>query len=413
MERAVMTDYFQVTSSAVLIAGLCLFSLSCDSDYRLTGARPDVDPADVTQCPFIPIEGTRLSQYECNPVFTNTDEGWGGDVGSVGFHVTEVLGHPFYQMWYTSSPGGYGNYGMGYAVSADGTEWETDPTNPQFVSDPGAWDQDSVAGQVVVWDPIESQYVMAYQGFNLGNQQDPADDVWGLGVATSADGRNWEKHQANPVIDFGDYELGEDELFNVMFLGSEPSIKIKPCWPLTMTINERGAFRGYLAASRWTDIIDQSSGLTDTPASCEIYSMAGIDAGTWMIDDSQPLLSGNEIYDAKGVTSAAVVELEGVQYMFYIGFEEWFQSTGTSGLISAQRMTLNLATSDDDGVTWVKDANNPLPVNLTEPGQISNVGAQVIGSRIHLWIGDNYEGTSAIGYFYYEPAIAPHEAASN
>ena len=124
-----MTDRKLLAVGLAMLATLCL---SCDSDYRLTGTRPDVDPGDVTQCPFLPIEGTRLSQYECNPVFTNTDEGWGGDVGSVGFHVTEVLGHPFYQMWYTSSPGGYGNYGMGYAVSADGTEWETDASNPLF-----------------------------------------------------------------------------------------------------------------------------------------------------------------------------------------------------------------------------------------------------------------------------------------
>ncbi len=405
-----MTDRKLLAVGLAMLATLCL---SCDSDYRLTGTRPDVDPGDVTQCPFLPIEGTRLSQYECNPVFTNTDEGWGGDVGSVGFHVTEVLGHPFYQMWYTSSPGGYGNYGMGYAVSADGTEWETDASNPLFVSEPGAWDQDSLASQVVVWDPIEDEYVMAYQGFNLGNQQDPADDIWGLGIATSPDGRSWQKHPGNPAIDFGDYSLSQDEIVNVMLLGVEPSIKIKPCWPLTITINNRGAFRGYIAASRWTDIIDQVAGITTSPPSCDIYSMAGVDAGTWIIEDDQPLLSASDVYDNKGVTGAAVVEMDEVQYLFYIGFEEWYESPGTSGLISAQRLTLNLATSEDDGTTWLKDPNNPLPVHLTSPGQISNIGAQVIGSRIHLWIGDNYEGTSAIGYFYYEPGIEPHQAAAD
>jgi len=408
-----MTDRLQLTLLPAVLGALCLLSLSCDSETGLRASRPDIDPGEVTQCPFVPIEATKLSQYQCNPVFTNTDEGWGGDVGSVGFHVTEVLGHPFYQMWYTSSPGGYGNYGMGYAVSADGTEWQTDATNPLFVSEPGAWDQDSLAGQVVVWDPIEDEYVMAYQGFNLGNQGDAADDIWGLGIATSSDGRVWQKHPANPVIDFGDYELSDDELFNVMLLGIEPSVKIKPCWPLTMTINERGAFRGYLAASRWTDIIDQINGLTTTPASCDIYSMAGVDAGTWIIEDDQPLLTGSELYDFKGVTSAAVVEMDGIQYMFYIGFQEWNQSNAASGLISAQYMTLNLATSEDDGLNWVKDPGNPLPVQLTDPGQISNVGAQVIGSRIHLWIGDNYEGTSAIGYFYYEPDIDPHPSLTD
>ena len=57
---------------------------------------------------------------------------------------------------------------MGYAISSDGTNWETHPNNPLFESDPNGWDKDSVAGQVIVWDPIEKEYVMAYQGFTLG-----------------------------------------------------------------------------------------------------------------------------------------------------------------------------------------------------------------------------------------------------
>ena len=57
---------------------------------------------------------------------------------------------------------------MGYAISSDGTNWETHPNNPLFESDPNAWDKDSVAGQVIVWDPIDKQYVMAYQGFTSG-----------------------------------------------------------------------------------------------------------------------------------------------------------------------------------------------------------------------------------------------------
>ena len=99
--------------------------------------------------------------------------------------------------------------------------------------------------------------------------------------------------------------------------------------------------------------------------------------------------------------------------MFYVGFEEWYEDPGTSGLIAAQGTTLNLATSEDDGMTWVKDPGNPLPVNLTTPGEVSNIGAQVIGSRIHLWVGDNYDGAGSIGYFYYEPTIGLHPASAN
>ena len=112
-------------------------SMACASDYELTGERPDVNPGDVTECGFTQIDGTDFQSYDCNPVFTNTDEDWGGDVGSVGFYATDVMGHPFYQMWYTSSDSDqFGNFGIGYAISSDGTNWETHPNNPLFESDP-------------------------------------------------------------------------------------------------------------------------------------------------------------------------------------------------------------------------------------------------------------------------------------
>jgi hypothetical protein len=66
-----------------------------------------------------------------------------------------------------------------------------------------------------------------------------------------------------------------------------------------------------------------------------------------------------------------------------------------------------LATSVDDGNTWVRDPNNPLPI--TNSTNVSDVAAQVIGDRIHLWVTDEYEGSQSVGYFLYEPTIEPHE----
>ena len=96
--------------------------LGCRSDYDLYGD-VDVNPGDVTECAFTPVSGTKISEYDCNPVFP---ESGGASVESIGFHVTEVLGHPFYQMWYTS--GGSVNY----ALSNDGTNWEQSATSPLF-----------------------------------------------------------------------------------------------------------------------------------------------------------------------------------------------------------------------------------------------------------------------------------------
>ena len=125
-----------------------------------------------------------------------------------------------------------------------------------------------------------------------------------------------------------------------------------------------------------------------------------------MINDNQPTLSGDSgSYDGGGIASAAVVDFEGTLYMFYVGFETWIEDTVNAGLISGVHTSLNLATSTDDGATWVKDPGNPFPVNLTDPGEMSAIGAQIIGSRIHLWLTDNYSGNSAVGYFYYEPEL--------
>jgi hypothetical protein len=360
---------------------------ACSVDYELTGDRPDVNPGDVTECPFSEVEGTELNlfSYDCNPVFTSTNETWGGDIGSVGFYATDVMGHPFYQMWYTSSSSDqFGSFGMGYAISSDGTNWDTHPNNPLFQADPTAWDKDSVSQQVILWDPLEKEYVMAYQGFTLGTGEFDWDTLetdsgtWGLGIATSPDGVNWSKSTQNPVINFS-------EDFDIM-----SGATISPCWPLTITLNRRG-FRGYIAASRSEDAFLGE-------AACHIYAMNGIDADTWMIDDTAPVFEAGSEYDRMGFTSSSVVELEGIQYMFYTSFTDW---TVFDGYQSATNITVNLATSLDEGESWVRDPNNPLPISTTNLA--SSVAAQVIGNRIHIWLTDVYDGQNAIGYFLFEP----------
>ena len=363
---------------------LTLFLTGCAGvDYDLNGERPDVNPGDITECPFSAVSETKISAYDCNPVFQEE----AGDVGSVGFYATDVMGHPFYQMWYISADGPeeFGSYKMNYAVSSDGTNWKTHENNPLFEADSSAWDKDSVAGQVIVWDPIESQYVMAYQGFTLADPNDFFDQgIWGLGVATSDNGVDW-KRSSSPAINFNDFDalLGGDQ--------------ISPCWPLTITLNNRGAFRGYIAAAKSDEALFGE-------AACHMYAMTGVDERTWIIDQNTPVFEAGTDYDSKGFTSASVVEFKDKLYMFYIGFTDWEQEESYQ---SARNMTLNLATSDDDGETWIRDPNNPLPISTS--GKVGDVAAQVIGDRIHLWVTDDYEGKQAVGYFLYEPTIDPHE----
>ncbi|MEC7983634.1 MAG: hypothetical protein VX278_00640, partial [Myxococcota bacterium] len=347
-------------------------------------------------------------------------------------------------MWYTAEQdsGGF-KKSIGYAVSSNGTEWTSHPSNPLLAVDPTGWDQDSIASQVIVWDPIDTQYIMAYQGFTVGG-------TWGLGIATSPDGVSWTKSAQNPALNFNDYSYTEDDLwsyfcndfvedrticdyYGISYSSSyEPVVGVQPCWPLTITISDRGLLRGYIAgtdtrraietafdwaqleADLWAELTtgaEVSLNTSDEPAACQVYAMDGVDANTWYIDENAPVLPSTETYDASGIASAAVVEYTDEEtqdkklYMFYVGFEEWVIYDSYQ---SSSKQTLNLATSTDGGVTWQKDPNNPIPINLTTPGQISDIGAQVIGKRIHIWVTDVYGSSSAVGYFYYEPGIDPH-----
>ncbi|MSP57182.1 MAG: hypothetical protein EXR69_16530, partial [Myxococcales bacterium] len=83
-----------------------LLSVACQPDYALNAGPPDVNPADITECAFTQlVDGdgvaTNFWSYDCNPVFTTTGEDWAPQIGSTTFMVTDVLGHPFYQLWYT------------------------------------------------------------------------------------------------------------------------------------------------------------------------------------------------------------------------------------------------------------------------------------------------------------------------
>lgn len=341
----------------------------CGQDYEVAGP-VGVDPADVTECAFVPVSGTQFQRYDCNPVFSSSDEGWvDGGVGSIGFHAEEVLGHPFYQMWYSVARSD-GNYGLGYAVSADGTGWTPLTANPVFVNPNTGFNRDGMGALSIVWDGDAAQYVLAYQGVNFqtgGN---------GLGFLTSPDGQGWtEENDGAPFL-----ELSTD-------VGN-----LRYCWPLSLTWEAGIGLRGYI-----------TGGPVGTQI-CQVYAYAGSDLANMQPDGQAILLAGPQAYDIEGIGQAAVVKLGATYYMFYTGIAEW-QPVGNTNFVSPYNTQLGIATSSD-GLSWVKSNQNPIEqLSLASPSEISSVAAQVVGPRIHLWIGDYYEelGTSAVGYFLYEP----------
>jgi hypothetical protein len=345
---------------------------ACGQDYDLA-APINVDPAAVTECPFTEIPGTKFKRYDCNPVFTGSDEEWirGGGVGSVGFHAEQVLGHPFYQMWYST---GFvdGNYGVGYAISADGVNWDPHPANPVYTNPGGnRWNRDSMGAVTVVWDGDANQYVLAYQGINYDTNGN------GLGMITSPDGICWtEAKDGEPFVEL-----------------SEPLNGIRYCWPLALNWESGVGFQGYI-----------NGGEGAAAQECAVYGYGGPDLQT-ITASPEVILPAGPGWDLMGVASAAVVKFDETYYMFYVGFRDW-QPTADQDFIMPLDTQLGMATSAD-GIHWDKAPENPIAdIALTQdPSVVGTVAAQVVGRRIHLWIDDHYDevGASAVGYFLYEP----------
>ncbi len=361
-----------------LLGSLVLFGTACVQDYNIVPTPVDVDPGVVTECPFVQVEDTDFYAYDCNPVFSaeSTGEVWAQEIDSLAFLATLVMGHPFYQLWYVGKAGeGPGqDYGLGYAVSTQGTDWEPAGTNPGLTeSDNSAWDYSSMDALRVVWDPESASYVGLYQGLNVtqGNL--------GLGVVTSLDGRSWVKHPANPVMNL-----------------AQPYGAVKQwCWPLTLTLGEIAGFSAYVAgAFRALDARDLDK------SKCEVFSLAAGGLSDWNPSDTRILAAGDDgAWDDQGFISMAIAELEGVRYLFYVGFGGWTTSTG--GYVHTEGQFLGMATSVDGGA-WEKDPDI-IPLHQTSVGEVKMVAAQTVGSRIHLWVTDEYDSGLAVGYFLLDP----------
>ena len=357
---------------------------ACEQDYEVNPTPPDVDPADVTECGFTRVESTAYYRYDCNPVFTSTGEDWADQIGSTAFNVTEVVGHPFYQLWYTGlvdDGTSFPPYAMGYAVSPDGTEFTASEDNPVLdTGEPEEFDSDYMSGNQVVWDPESAQYVMIWQGIH--DDPVPTKILNGLGVATSEDGRSWSRLGKNPVFDFGQDDARE----------------VNYCWPLDLTLGEVSGYTGYVAGSSGGDNV------------CEVYKLNASSLGDWKASDQVVLPVGErDSWDGTGMISMSIASLGGTRYMYYVGFESW---TRQGNYVLATNSKLGLAMYDEDQGEWVKE-EGPLPLNLTDDGDVSGVEALRVGNRIHLWITDLYEvdgeEKQAIGYFLYDPDFAAEE----
>jgi hypothetical protein len=208
-----------------------------------------------------------------------------------------------------------------------------------------------------------------------------------MGMKTSPNGVLWSDHNGGDMI--------------MSF--SEPQNGVSYCWPLGVSYSQDGGYTGYLGG--------QPEGMTNQ-STCQTYAFTGTnidDPASFVYSSDTAMRAGPEAYDLGGHASIAVVQYdENTWYMFYIGFESW---NYYSQFQSSHGHSLNLATSTD-GVTWTKSPNNPLPINRISPGVVSDVAAQKVGSRVLVWVTDQYDeiAQNAVGLYLFEPDVEVHSA---
>ncbi len=99
-----------------------------------------------------------------------------------------------YKMWYSGLAGSTDTISIGYAMSTDGITWQRDTVNNPVLrpGTAGQWDDFNIfAPRVIV---LDNTYYMYYGASRQTFAQ------YRVGLATSADGINWEKYWDNPVL---------------------------------------------------------------------------------------------------------------------------------------------------------------------------------------------------------------------
>ena len=135
----------------------------------------------------VPTAGN-WTDFAGNPIFFPSGSYW--DYSGVQ-QPKILIENGLIKMYYTSQGGSYSGY-IGLAQSSDGINWTRPVSGP--VLSPGtygSWDETAVAGANIIHD--ENGYKLYYAGWS-----DP-DAPWHIGLATSSDGINWIKHP-NPVM---------------------------------------------------------------------------------------------------------------------------------------------------------------------------------------------------------------------
>lgn len=139
-------------------------------------------------------DGTVWEKFENNPVLDVSTDDW----DSFHLHTPYIVKDgETYRMWYAGHDGSGGTWGIGYATSTDGVNWERPSMDPVLVPEEN-WEFTAVHTPVVMVE--QGKFLMWYGGQdgNLGTG-----GIVQTGFAASEDGVHWVKDEQNPVLKVG------------------------------------------------------------------------------------------------------------------------------------------------------------------------------------------------------------------
>jgi len=274
-------------------------------------------------------DGTLFTKHNA-PVI---DIGGAGTMDNKYVYIPSVIyDGNLYKMWYSSQDISL-NYNVCYAYSNDGINW-TKKTDAPVINKgaSGEWDSHAITNPTIVFDG--SGYKAWYLGSDGSHRR--------IGFAESADGINWTKHPANPVLDIGSIgEWDSQDIADpyVVYTGTEYKIWYSgknTNWKIGLAVSQDGV--------------------------------------NWTKSSSNPVVSNGSsgAWDDKDMFSPCVI-FNGSSYkMWYAG------DNGSTRQIGLAEST--------DGINWTKHNDNP----LLSPGSSGSWDQKMIGQPSVLYDGVNY-----------------------
>jgi len=245
-----------------------------------------------------------------------------------------------YKMWYLG--GNTANvHGIGYATSSDGITWTKYSENPVMLAGTtGAWDEYLWEARVI---HDGDTYKMWYQGATAYNAN------FKTGYATSSDGITWTKYSGNPVLS------GDSGTWDETYVGARNIIKVGNTYKLF--------YEGDSSSNNFAVGLATSS-----------------DGVNWTKSSSNPVLQGESGKWDNANIIPNVILVDDTYYMFY-------------SINHGPPSEFGLATSTD-GISWTKNASNPI-VNLQgASGAWDNAWSDLISV-----VQENTLSTKFLGYY--------------